>query len=112
MYTLVFKTAHILVLWLPVLFNEEWTPQYICCARNQDIFSMLPDKEFIWAFIKAFLICILRFVKNQFFSQEVIVIVDNETGAEEQPNCAVMDAMATEQVWKMLSSRVFKSEKL
>lgn len=34
-------------------------------------------------------------LKNIFFSQEIIVIVDNEMGAEEQPNCAVMDAMAT-----------------
>lgn len=98
MYTLVFKATHILVLWLPVLFNEEWTPQYICCARNQDIFSMLPDKEFIWTFIRAFLFCILCFVQNYFFFfflKKFMVIVDNEIGAEELQDCAVMDAMAT-----------------
>lgn len=44
------------------------------------------------------------------FSQEIIVTVDNETGAEKQPNCAVMGAMATRA--GMLSSRVFKSKKL
>lgn len=87
MYTLDFKTAHILVLWLPVLFNEEWTP-HTCCARNQDTFSMLPDKGFIWAFIKAFLFCILCFIQNYSFCQNIMAIVDNEMGRRQAGACS------------------------
>lgn len=82
---------------------------YLLC-QELGIFSMLADKEFIWAFIRAILNWIL-FCQEKNISEEIIVLLVNETGAKEQLNCVVMDAMATRQVWKMLSSRVFNLEK-
>lgn len=66
---------------------------YLLC-QELGIFSMLADKKFIWAFIGAILIWIL-FCQKKKIPEEIIVLVVNETGAKEQLNCALMDAMAT-----------------
>lgn len=66
---------------------------YLLC-QELGIFNMLADKEFIWAFMRAILVWILFCRKTIFFPEEIIVLV-NETGAKEQLNSVVMDAMAT-----------------
>lgn len=56
------------------------------CCQIRNLFEPLLQPTY-------FVFCVL--LKTQYFAQEITVIVDNETAAEEPLNYAVMDAMAT-----------------
>lgn len=85
MYTLIFKTTHILVLWSPALFNEEWTLMYTCCARNQAGFWIVPDKEFLWAPIRSLKYSTLYISSDtKLLENDMLMRLSNRTKAEVQ----------------------------